>query len=70
MAQLHPSHHPRAQPPGVDPLAATEGPDPDLGPKGMYVSLGFEDLEKIMGWVELRGGGAYVADPRRGGMGF
>lgn len=36
----------------------------------MYVSLGFEDLEAIMGWVELRGGGAHVADAKRGGLGF
>jgi len=36
----------------------------------MYVSLGFEDLEAVMGWVELRGGGAHAANAKRGGLGF
>jgi hypothetical protein len=47
-----------------------EGDYPDLGPKGMYVSLGFEDLEVIAGWVVLKGGGPNNADARRSGLGF
>ena len=70
IAQSHPSDRVSAQPQGADPYGAVEGPHVDLGPKGMYVSLGFEDLDTVMGWVELRGGGAHVTNPKRRGLGF
>jgi len=70
IAQLHPSDRVSAQPQGADLYGPVEGPNVDLGPKGMYVSLGFEDLDAIMGWVELRVRGAHVAEARRGGLGF
>ena len=70
IAQLHLSDRVSAQPHGADSYGPVEGTNVDLGPKGMYVSLGFEDLETLMGWVELRGGGAHVTDPRRTGLGF
>ena len=70
LAQLHPADRPSAHPQGANPYGELEGENVDLGPKGMYTSLGFEDLDAVMGWVELKGGGAHVADARRSGLGF
>ena len=70
IAQLHPPDRVSAQPQGVDPYQPIEGDRVNLGPKGMYASLGFEDLDAIMPWIELRGGGGNIADARRSGLGF
>lgn len=69
-AQLHPSERTDPHPPGVDPAVPVEGPDVDLGPKGMYASLGFEDLERLLPWVELKAGGGHSGEGRRAGLGF
>ena len=65
VAQLHPSDRSFAHPSGSSPFGPLEGQDVDLGPKGMYVSLGFEDLEAIAPWVELRASGGNSSEPRR-----
>lgn len=69
MAQLHPSDRMVQHPPGAA-AGPVEGRHPDLGPRGMYVSLGFEDLEALCPWLELRGGGAHHAEAKRDGLGF
>lgn len=69
IGQLHPATRSSPYPQSSNP-GPTEGPTPDLGPKGMYVSLGFEDLKVIMPWVELKGGGAYHTEATRNGLGF
>jgi hypothetical protein len=72
IAQLHPSDRETPFPQGVDHGTQLEGPGDavELGPKGMYCSVGFEDLEGLMPWVELRGGGGNSSEAMRGGMGF
>lgn len=71
VAQLHPSDRLTAHPPHVSLSAPTEGEAPDLGAKGTYVSLGFEDFDALFPWVKLQGGGAYEGgEAKRGGMGF
>ncbi|WVF68231.1 hypothetical protein IAT40_002996 [Kwoniella sp. CBS 6097] len=70
VAQLHPSTKPTPHPSGVPPTVPLEGANPDLGPKGMYASLGFEDLEALFPWIELKSSGAWNGDPRRSGLGF
>ncbi|ORY34678.1 hypothetical protein BCR39DRAFT_513984 [Naematelia encephala] len=70
MAQLHPPDHQHPTPPTLDPSFPSEGPNVRLGAQGMYVSLGFEDLEGIAPWIELKGGGGNSGDARRGGLGF
>lgn len=69
MAQLHPATRTQPYPQSVA-GGPTEGPNPDLGPKGMYASLGFEDIKALMPWVEFKGGGAYHAEPMRSGLGY
>ncbi|WVQ95783.1 hypothetical protein IAU59_002882 [Kwoniella sp. CBS 9459] len=70
VAQLHPSTKPTPHPSSVPPTAPLEGANPDLGPKGMYASLGFEDVEAIFPWIELKSSGAWNGDSRRSGLGF
>ena len=70
VAQLHPSDRQEARPLGANASTPIEGAHVDLGPQGMYVSLGFEDLEMIMGWIELKGGGPHGAPAMRNGLGF
>lgn len=69
-AQLFPTDRSAPHPPGVDQSGPVEGPGVDLGPKGMYASLGFEDLDRLLPWVELKGGGGNSAEARRAGLGF
>nr|XP_031857734.1 uncharacterized protein CI109_006894 [Kwoniella shandongensis]KAA5524806.1 hypothetical protein CI109_006894 [Kwoniella shandongensis] len=70
IAQLHPSTRSGPHPPGSDPNTRLEGPNVDLGPKGMYASLGLEDLDALLPWVELKGGGGNGGEARRSGLGF
>ncbi|KAK8849704.1 hypothetical protein IAR55_005039 [Kwoniella newhampshirensis] len=70
IAQLHPSTRPTPHPPGSDPNTPLEGLNVDLGPKGMYASLGLEDLNVLIPWVELKGGGGNSGEARRSGLGF
>ncbi|OCF42644.1 hypothetical protein I317_03503 [Kwoniella heveanensis CBS 569] len=70
VAQLHPPTKPTPHPSSVPPTAPLEGANPDLGPKGMYASLGFEDIEAIFPWVELKSSGAWNGESRRSGLGF
>ncbi|EIW71472.1 hypothetical protein TREMEDRAFT_73318 [Tremella mesenterica DSM 1558] len=70
VAQLHPCGRKVARPIGARETSDVEGNNVDLGPDGMYVSLGFEDLNAIMGWVELKGGGGNNAEALRNGLGF
>ncbi|KAL7425200.1 hypothetical protein Q5752_000888 [Cryptotrichosporon argae] len=70
VAQLHPTDRREAHPAGSNPAGPVEGADVDLGPRGMYASLGFEDVDALFPWVRLKSAGAYSADPRRSGMGF
>jgi len=70
IAQLHPCDRTDPHPPGVGASSPVEGPNVDLGPKGMYLSMGFEDLEVIMPWIELKGGGGSGGAARRPGLGF
>jgi hypothetical protein len=48
----------------------TEGPNPDLGPRGMYASLAFEDIHALFPWVEFKAGGAYHTEAMRNGLGY
>lgn len=70
IAQLHPSDRTLPAPPGTNPALPIEGSAVDLGPKGMYVSMGFEDLQVIAPWLELVGGGGNGGEERRAGLGF
>jgi hypothetical protein len=70
IAQLHPADRAEAQPQGANRRFGIEGDGVDLGPKGMYASLGFEDLETLFGWVDLKGGGGNSSEARRPGLGF
>jgi len=69
IAQVHPPDREQARPQGSTAKYA-EGYEPDLGPTGMYASLGFEDLEVIAPWLELRGGGGNSSEAKRSGLGF
>ncbi|WVR08039.1 hypothetical protein IAU60_005083 [Kwoniella sp. DSM 27419] len=70
MAQIHPSTQTSAHPPGVDPAKPLEGPNIDLGARGTYASLGFEDLADLFPWIDLKGSGAWDGEARRSGLGF
>ncbi|WWC65872.1 uncharacterized protein I303_108494 [Kwoniella dejecticola CBS 10117] len=70
IAQLHPSHRQDPHPPGVNPALPLEGPNPTLGQNGMYASLGFEDLEALFPWVQLKGSGGNSGEAKRSGLGF
>ena len=67
VAQVHPPDQNRALPVGAD--GAVEGDAPDLGHPGMYASLGYEDLEDLFPWIELKGSGT-GGKSRRSGLGF
>lgn len=69
LAQLFPATRTGAVPAGAPREAAVEGAEPDLGPHGMYVSLGWEDFDALLPWVELRGAGLQN-ESRRPGFGF
>lgn len=69
IAQLFPSTRKESYPPGAPKDSDTEGAMPNLGPNGMYASLGWEDFDTLLPWIELRGGGADHGS-RRAGMGF
>lgn len=69
VAQLYPATRSQPYPSSATP-GPTEGPVPDLGPKGMYASLGFEDIKAILPWIDFKGGGAYHAEPMRSGLGY
>lgn len=69
MAQLHPATRDQPYPQSATP-GPTEGPEPDLGPKGMYASLDFEDVKALLPWVEFKGGGAYHSEAMRSGLGY
>ncbi|ORX37661.1 hypothetical protein BD324DRAFT_622801 [Kockovaella imperatae] len=65
VAQLHPCDRSAAHPSGASPYGPLEGQNVDLGPKGMYTSIGFEDLEVVAPWVELKAGGGNSSEARR-----
>lgn len=67
VAQLHPPDRQSALPPAAS--GSVEGDAPDLGHHGMYVSLGYEDLEDLFPWIELKGTGI-TGESRRSGLGF
>lgn len=69
LAQLFPATRSEAVPPGATRDGAAEGANPDLGPRGTYASLGWEDLEALLPWLTLQGSGQ-LNEPRRSGMGF
>ncbi|WVW86886.1 hypothetical protein I302_108941 [Kwoniella bestiolae CBS 10118] len=70
IAQIHPSHRPIPHPQGVNPALPLEGSNPVLGQHGMYASLGFEDLETLFPWIELKGSGGNSGEAKRSGLGF
>ena len=67
IAQIHPSDRESALPIGAN--GRLEGDDPDLGHHGMYASLGYEDLEDLFPWVQLKSAGT-EGQSRRSGLGF
>lgn len=70
VAQLFPGTRNEAAPPGVPRDSAVEGAVIDLGPRGQYASLGWEDLAVLMPWVKLKSPGHDDHDGRRSGWGF
>jgi hypothetical protein len=69
VAQLFPATRREAWPQSANP-GPIEGPQPDLGSKGMYASLAFEDISALLPWVEFTGGGAHHAEAMRNGLGY
>lgn len=71
LAQIFPSTRAEAVPMGVARDSLTEGaqPDADLGPRGTYASLGWEDVDALLPWLEISGAGAFH-NARTSGMGF
>lgn len=67
VAQLHPPDRDSAIPPAAS--GTLEGDAPDLGHPGMYVSIGYEDLEDLFPWIRLQGAGI-AGESRRSGLGF
>lgn len=69
VAQLFPGTRKESYPVGAPKDSDIEGASPNLGPPGMYASLGWEDFDVLLPWIELRGAGADHGT-RRAGMGF
>jgi len=69
VAQLHPATRSEPFPQSAN-HGPAEGPTPDLGPKGMYASLAFEDVAALLPWIEFKGGGAYHTEAMRSGLGY
>lgn len=67
VAQVHPPDRDSALPPGAS--GAVEGQEPDLGHPGMYASFGYEDLDDLFPWIELKQSGT-GGHSRRSGLGF
>jgi len=67
VAQVHPPDRDSALPPGAS--GAVEGQEPDLGHPGMYASFGYEDLDDLFPWIELKQSGT-GGQSRRSGLGF
>lgn len=68
IAQLFPASRTEGVPAGSAPDFHIEGPHPELGPLGMYASLGWEDISSLFPWIEFRGSG--MGDGMRNGLGF
>lgn len=67
VAQVHPPDRESALPPGAS--GVVEGDEPDLGHPGMYASFGYEDLEDLFPWIDLKQSGT-AGESRRSGLGF